>query len=326
MRAAQSRGHRVTIFNRGRTRPGLFPEVEKLVGNRDPNQDTGLEALRNRGWNVVFDDSGYVPRHVQASAELLAPSVELYVYVSSVSCYARNDEPGATEAAAVATLADPTVETMGAQMQNYGALKALCEQAAERALPGRTARVRPGFIVGPEDASGRFTYWPVRFARGGDVLVPGDPRDPLQVIDVRDLAAWMILLGERNITGVYNACGPVRRLAWGELIAACQRNALRVDARNDARSHWASAAALDGARTAFDAFPIWLPPTGETRGFHQRSNAAAVAAGLQCRAIDETVHDTLAWWQSAPADHPGRKLAGPSAEQERSVLRELQLV
>ena len=194
----RAQGHTVTLFNRGKTRPGLFPELEKLQGDRDPDKGEGIRALAGRKFDVVFDDCGYYPRHVRASAELMAPNIGHYIYVSSISCYARTDIENADESAELARIPDPTVETMGAQYENYGALKALCEEAAEAALPGRVTVIRPGFIVGPGDPTDRFTYWPVRVARGGDVLVPGTATDPIQVIDVRDLAEFMVRCAERR--------------------------------------------------------------------------------------------------------------------------------
>src|SRR6185436_15513984 len=167
-------------------------------GDRDPKKGEGLKALEGRKWDAVLDTSGYYPRHVKASAELLAPNIGHYVYVSSISCYAKTDVEGMDEDGALAKLDDPTVETMGKDYANYGGLKALCEQAAEAAMPGRTCVVRPGYIVGPTDPTDRFTYWPARFDKGGDVLVPGAPSDPIQVIDVRDLAEWMVLVGEQG--------------------------------------------------------------------------------------------------------------------------------
>jgi 2'-hydroxyisoflavone reductase len=317
---AQQRGHSVTIFNRGKTRPGLFPHVEKLQGNRDPQKDEGLKSLEGRKWDVVFDDCGYYPRHVRASAELMAPNVGHYVYVSSISCYSNkaNAIEGGNEDAELAVLADPAVETMGPGFENYGGLKVLCEQAAQAAFPGRTTIVRPGYIVGPDDPTGRFTYWPARMDQGGDVLVPGTMEDPIQVIDVRDLSAWMLHLGERGTMGVFNACGPEERMSWNQVIQACQKSA-----RAPAKLHWASLAELKSLGADAEGFPIWAPHEGDSKGFHTWSNARAVKAGLRFRPIEEIAKDTLAWWKSAPADHRGKKLAGPSAEKEAEMLKAL---
>ncbi len=231
--AAQARGHQVTMFNRGKTRPDLFPGVERLHGDRDPRKGEGLKALETGAWDAVIDNSGYYPRQVGASAALLAPRVRQYLYISSISAYKEPNPENGTEEAPLATLKDPTVEDMGKEYQNYGGLKALCEQAAQKAMPGRVAVIRPGYIVGPDDPSGRFTYWPVRFDKGGEIAVPGAPSDPVQIIDVRDLAAWLVRLVEQGTLGVFNACGPERRLGWGSLVSAC----LKAGSA-DARTTW----------------------------------------------------------------------------------------
>src|ERR1051326_2527072 len=209
--AATARGHQLTLFNRGRTRPGLFPNIETLLGDRDPKVGEGLNALRNRKWDVVIDNSGNFPRHVAASAKLLASSTAHYIYISSISAYADSSIEGQDESGRLATTDDPTVETI--TEKTFGPLKVLCEKAAAETFPQRATIVRPGYIVGPDDPSGRFTYWPVRVDRGGGVLVPGAPSDPVQFIDVRDLGAWLISLAEQHTVGTFNATGPKERLA-----------------------------------------------------------------------------------------------------------------
>ena len=316
--AAQARGHTLTLFNRGKTRPNLFPDVEKLHGDRDPKKEPGLKALASEGrqWDAVFDDSGYYPRMVKASADLLAPNVKQYVYVSSISCYAKNDVEGADETAALATMADPTVEDMGKYYANYGALKALCEQAAEKAMPGHVTVVRPGYIVGPDDFSDRFTYWPVRFARGGDVLVPGEPSDPIQIIDVRDLAEWMVKLAENGTIGTFNAAGPAKRMSWGEVIEACQ-----AVGGKESRVHWVKADVLE--KLGVGELPIWAPYSGDSKGFHTWSNARAVKAGLVFRPVATTAKDTLAWFRTLPSDRQEKLRAGLTAEKEAEALAKL---
>lgn len=314
--ACERGGHELTLFNRNRHNTHLFPHVERLKGDRDPDKDDGLRALGGRQWDVVFDDCGYYPRHVKASAELLAPNVGHYVYVSSISCYAKTDVEGMDEEAACAVLEDPTVETMGEGYANYGGLKALCEEAAEAALPGRTCVVRPGYIVGPTDPTDRFTYWPVRFDQGGDVLVPGAPGDPLQVIDVRDLASWMVLVAERGTVGRFNACGPAERLSWGRVIEACRKVASRPS-----EVHWIAPAEVEQHGLAF---PIWAPYAGETRGFHTVANARAVAAGLTFRPIEAIVADTLAWFREQPPERREQLFErNLPAEREAEVLAAL---
>jgi 2'-hydroxyisoflavone reductase len=311
---AQARGHQVTMFNRGKTRPDLFPGVEKLHGDRDPKKGEGLKALEGGHWDAVIDNSAYYPRMVAASAGLLAPRVKQYLIISSISAYHEPNPENGTEDAPLATLADPTVETMGKDFGNYGGLKALCEQAAQKALPGRTAVIRPGYIVGPDDPTGRFTYWPARFDRGGEVAVPGAPGDPVQIIDVRDLAAWLVLMVEQGTTGVFNACGPEHRLPWGDLVQAFQKAG-----HPGAKPVWIPAEFV--AQQKDLEFPIWAPYAGETKGFHTWRNDHAVKAGLRFRPVEQTAKDTLAWFKTQEKVDQGRnKLAGPTAEQEAKLL------
>jgi len=318
--AASARGHTLTLFNRGKTRPTLFPDIEKLHGDRDPKKDPGLKALEGRKWDAVIDDCGYYPRMVSASADRLGPNVKTYVYVSSISCYAKNDVEGADENAELAKIPDPTVEDMGKDYANYGALKALCEGAAEKSMPGRVAVVRPGYIVGPGDFSDRFTYWPVRFARGGDVIVPGEASDPIQIIDVRDLAEWIVKLAEDGTTGKFNAAGPAKRMSWGEVVEAC-KSAGKKDSGKDSRVHWVKADALE--KLGLAEFPIWSPYSGETKGFHTWSNARAVNAGLKFRPVETTAKDTLAWFRTLPQERQDKLKAGPSAADEEAALAKL---
>ena len=311
---ALSRGHEVTLFNRGRSNTHLFPDLPKVLGDRDPDKGEGLKGLAEGEWDVVLDDNGYYPRHVKAAAELLKGRVKHYIYVSSVSAYAAFDQGGLDEDSALAELEDPTVETMGEGFQYYGGLKVLCERAAQAAFPDGCTVVRPGYIVGPGDPTDRFTYWPVRIDRGGEALVPGAKDDPVQVIDVRDLAEWMVHLAEARTTGVFNACGPAERLAWGKVIDACV-----AAAAEPANVHWVSAEELQGEGSP--PLPIWAPPSGEEGGVHTVSNARARAAGLSFRPIALTVSDTLGWFKSLPAERQAGLKAGlPPGEEER-ILR-----
>lgn len=298
VQVAQDRGHTITVFNRGRTeeRIGRLPgEIDRRVGDRDPNKGEGLKSLETGEWDVVIDNSGYYPRMVRASAQLLKPRIGHYIYVSSISAYARNDQPGADEPAPRATLDDPTVENMGDQLQNYGGLKALCEIAVEETMGNRCAIVRPGYIVGPGDPTDRFTYWPLRVQKGGEVLAPGTPDDPIQIIDVRDLAAWMIHVAEQRIGGAFNACGPAKKLSMGETLEACKTACGEHSQGANATLTWVSAEFIEKFPKPIP-LPIWLPPTGETAGFHQWSNAKAVAAGLTFRPVLDTARDLLEWW------------------------------
>ena len=308
--AVRARGHQLTLFNRGKTRPGLFPDIEKLQGDRDPDKGEGLNALRGRQWDAVIDNSGYFPRQVGASARLLASNVKHYIFISSIAVYADNGIENQDETAKVATISDPAVETI--TEQTFGALKALCEKAVKDALPARATVVRPGYIVGPDDPSGRFAYWPVRIDRGGEVLAPGAPGDPVQFIDVRDLGAWLVTLVENRVLDVFNATGPASRLAWGDLLEACRKASSNKSALTWVPGEWV-------AKQGEEVFPIWAPYRGETRGFHTWKNARAVKAGLRFRPYQETVRDTLAWYKTQ--GEGGRtKLAGPAPRKEAELL------
>jgi 2'-hydroxyisoflavone reductase len=309
--AARARGHTITLFNRGKTHPGLFPDVEKLHGDRDGH----LEALVGRGWDAVVDTSGYVPRIVRASAELLAPHVGHYIFVSTVSVYATEDKVGADETAPVGTIDDPTTEQV--TDKSYGPLKALCEQAAEAAMPGRVANVRPGLIVGPGDPTGRFTHWPARMADGGDVLAPGDGTTPVQYIDGRDLGAWLVRIAEDRTVGVYNAFGPEQRATMRQALDACNH------AAGD-RAHlvWVDAAFLAAQNVSeWGDMPMWADAKGENAGFGTRANQRAIAAGLTFRPTEQTARDTLAWL--ATLDEPQRtkyRSSGIARDRELAVL------
>ncbi|HYH99379.1 epimerase [Hyalangium sp.] len=315
--AAQARGHTLTLFNRGKTRPHLFPNVEKLQGDRDPKKGEGLKALEGRRWDVVLDNSGYYPRMVKASAELLAPHVKQYVYISSISAYANNDVPYEDESGPTAKVADPTVETMGKNYENFGGLKRLCEEAVEAALPGLASLIRPGYIVGPDDPTDRFTYWPVRYARGGEMLAPGSPEDPLQIIDVRDLAEWLVKVMENQLTGIYNATGPEKPWTMGALLAACKAAA----GKTDTKPVWVPSEFL--AKNGEDGegdIPIWAPPLDKNKGFHLRSIDKAVKAGLKFRPGAVTVKDTLAYFNGLPEERRNKMRAGLAPEREKALL------
>ncbi|WNG33038.1 SDR family oxidoreductase [Archangium violaceum] len=313
--AARARGHTVTLFNRGKTRPHLFPDVEKLHGDRDPKNGEGLKALEGRSWDAVIDTSGYVPRIVRASAELLAPNVGHYVFISTISVYKELPRPGMDEDAPLATVDDPTNENV---RDNYGALKALCEKAAEAVFPGRTTNIRPGLIVGPDDPTQRFSYWPVRVARGGEVLAPGDGSDPVQFIDVRDLAEWTLLTVENRDVGIFNATGPDKPLSMKGLLEACKQAS-----QSDATFTWADAAFLETQNVAaWTDMPVWVTPGGELAGMSAVSNARAMARGLKFRPTVDTARDTLAWFNGLPPERQAelQKRAGLTPEREREVL------
>lgn len=308
--AARARGHGVTLFNRGKTNPHLFPDLEKLHGDRKSD----LSALEGRSWDAVVDTSGYVPADVTRSATLLAPNIGQYLFVSTTSVYARLDRPGLDESAPVATLDDPTTEKVTGE--TYGALKALCEQAAEAAMPGRTTNLRPGLIVGPGDPTDRFTYWPARYARGGDVLAPNAADDPTQFIDARDLAAFIVTAIERGTVGTYNVDAEPGALTMGRVLDAC-----RAAARTQCTTTWVPAAFLaEHGVSPWQDLPLWMPAEGESAGFGRVSVAKAKAAGLAWRPLPQTVADTLAYFRSWPEERRAKLRAGLSPEREAAVL------
>jgi len=279
--AALARGDEVTLFNRGETNPELFPEAEKLRGDRDGD----LSALEGREWDAVIDPSGYVPRVVRASAEALRGSVGHYLFVSSASVYAEPYVAGFDESA-------PTLEPEWESeevLAHYGQLKAACEQVVREVFPEAHTNVRAGLIVGPHDASGRFTYWPLRIAAGGEVLAPGSPEGLTQFIDVRDLGAWLVTACADRAVGAFNATG--EPVTWGEVLDACP---------GDAKVTWVDEGfLLEREVGPWMELPLWIP--GEEQAFLQMSVAKAHAAGLQTRPLEETARDTFAWAQETGA-------------------------
>lgn len=313
--AALESGHEVTLFNRGRNAPPPFPDVEILTGDRDGQ----LDALRGRSWDAVVDTSGYVPRLVRASAELLAGSVRRYVFISSVSVYADFSRP-IDESSPLAAMPDESVEDVTGA--SYGPLKALSERALEEALPGRALTIRAGVIVGPCDPTVRFSYWTARAARGGEVLAPGDPETPVQIIDVRDLAEWTVRMIEAEEAGVFNASGRAG-LTMGEMLETC-----RSAGGGDSHFTWVDETFLrQRGVLPWTHLPLWMPPSLTThRYFHRIAAERALAAGLTFRPLAETVRDTLAWQRSTEGRPLPEKPGVPvpdltlSAERERELL------
>lgn len=308
--SAQERGHQITLFNRGVSNPGLFPEVEHLTGDRTSD----LHALEGQAWDAVIDTCGYEPAVVRRSAEKLAGSVHWYVFISTLSVYHDTSQPGVDEQAAVEQLPEGADETFSAE--KYGALKALCEQAASAALPGRVLVIRPGLIVGEYDPTDRFTYWPWRVARGGEVLAPGRAEHLTQFVDVRDLADWTVRMVEQKATGVYNATGPRKPLTMGELLETCRRVS-----GSDARITWLSEEfLLENGVQPWSELPLWIPESDPTtRGFDQFSIRKALDAGLTFRSLEDTVASTLDWAASRPPDYTWR--AGLPADREEALLK-----
>lgn len=311
--AATKRGHSVTLFNRGKTDPGRFPNLETLIGDRDGK----LQALEGRKWDAVVDTSGYVPRVVSDSCNLLKDNVGHYLFISTLSVYSDNSKPWMDESGPLMTVEDPKNENV---RENYGALKALCEQAAEKIMPGRVANIRPGLIVGIDDPSDRFTYWPVRVAKGGDVLAPGTPADPVQFIDVRDLGEWCVKVIEDKTVGVYNAVGPNTgakdEVGMGALLDACNKAG-----GGKANLVWADADFLAEQKVeAWSDMPVWVPPKGDSAGFARTSCARAIAKGLTFRSTPDTVKSTLDWFRTEPAEHQAKLKSGIDPEREAAVL------
>ena len=301
-----ARGHTVTLFNRGKTHPELFPDLEKLRGDRDGK----LDALKGRKWDAVVDTSGYVPRIVKMSADLLAPEVKQYVFISSISVYPDDVKPGANEETAVQELKERGSEEV---RKHYGALKALCEKTVEQSMPGRATTIRPGLIVGPGDPTDRYTYWPVRIDRGGEALAPGTGDDPVQYVDARDLAAFVVNVIENGTMGVYNATGPEKQLPMKTMLESS-----RKASASPATLTWVPEPFLEEHKVSpWEDMPVW---TGKEAGFSQIDCKKAIGKGLKFRSADETARDTLAWWKTLPEERRAKVRAGLSPDREKEVL------
>jgi 2'-hydroxyisoflavone reductase len=309
----RARGHKLTLFNRGKRNPTLFPDVETLLGDRNGQVD----ALKGRDWDVVIDDSGYTPKQVKLTTDLLKGHVQHYIFVSSISAYADLTPPGIDEDYRLATLKDPTVEEI--TDSTYGGLKALCEKTVEQAFGKNSAVVRPSYIVGPGDPTDRFTYWPVRASKGGEMLAPGSPSDPIQFIDVRDLAEFMRGCVEQRFNGSYNACNPPGAVTMGDLLEMSKK----LSGANT-KFVWAPTEFLEKNKALETGeVPIWAPPVGEMAGATLISSARAVEKGMRFRTLETTVRDTLAWHGKRPADQQQKLRAGFSPEREAQLLKML---
>lgn len=318
---AVARGHQVTLFNRGKTNTELFPSLERIIGDRnDDISALAAEVAKGRRWDVVIDNTASIPRWVEASAGLLAGSADLYLYTSSMSAYADTSVPGADETAPLGKISTEEAAAVKTNKDitdtNFGPLKALCERAAQTAFPGRSIVVRPGLIVGPGDYSDRFTYWPVRVHRGGEVLAPGDPADPVQFIDCRDLGEWYVRLVETGAVGVYNGVGPASPMSVAEMLYG-----IRATTGGEVSFTWLDAGFLKQHEVAeWAELTVWVPPAGENAGFATASIAAAKAAGLTFRPLATTAVDTLAYWSALPEERRAKPRAGLDPEKERAVL------
>ena len=314
--AALAEGFEVTLFNRGKSNPDLFPDLETRIGDRNTGD---LAALEEGEWDFVVDTSGYVPDHVRQTAELLRDRVGHYVFVSTISVYADFGAEHTDESAEVGTV-EPDVlaeiktiaDSFKGGGQLYGPLKALCEQAAEEAMPGRVANLRSGLIVGPEDSSDRFTYWCVRVGRGGEVLAPGKPDAGVQFVDVRDLGRFCVTCGAERKAGVMNTVGFAFRVTMEEVLYGA-----KIVLGSDAQFTWVDDEyLLEREVGPYMEMPLWLPDG--MRGHFD--NRRALEAGLTTRPIGDTIRDTLAWHLAERGDDYRFGRVGINAERERELL------
>jgi nucleoside-diphosphate-sugar epimerase len=315
VRYAMSRGHKVTTFNRGKSHPNeLPPEVEQLIGDRNGK----LDALKDRQWDVVIDNPTTLPAWVRDAAQILKGNVDRYVFTSTISVY-EDSKKGPDENAPLQNYdgSDPYKETLEAMkargFKTYGPLKALSEKEAEKWFPGRTLIIRPGLIVGPRDESDRFTYWPVRIDRGGEVLAPGAPNDSVQFIDGRDLAEWTIRMAENRETGIYNATGPAKPIGMGGML-----DGIKAALKSSANFTWVSEQFLTDQKVqAWSDMPVWA---GAEDGVTRTDINRALGKGLTFRPLADTARDTLAWFKSLPQDRQSHLKAGVTPEREAEVL------
>lgn len=317
VRYALSRGHKVTVFNRGRTHPGELPkEAEQLLGDRNGQ----LDALKGRTWDVVIDNPASLPVWVRDTAQILKGNVDRYVFISSISVYADTSKQGMDETAPLAKYTGPDAlkETNATLRANnfalFGPLKAQSEAEAEKWFPGKTLVIRPGYIVGPGDESDRFTYWPVRVERGGEVLAPGSPSDPIQIIDARDLAEWTIRMVEQGTVGPFNAVGPKSRLSMERML-----NDMKKTTNSDARFTWVDDDFLK-AQKIIDDFPIWTSTKGPEIGYSTVDISKALSHGLTFRPLSDTTRATLEWFRKQTPERQMKMRAGIKAQREAEVL------
>jgi 2'-hydroxyisoflavone reductase len=314
---ALSRGHQVTVFNRGRTHPGELPkEVEQLIGDRNGK----LDALKGRTWDVCIDIPTTLPVWVRDAAQILKGNVDRYVFISTISVYADTSKPGMDENAPLAKYTGPDAmkETNATMRANnfalYGPLKAASEAEAEKWFPGKALIIRPGYIVGPGDESDRFTYWPVRVERGGEVLAPGTTADPIQIIDARDLAEWTIRMVEQGASGSFNAVGPKSKLTMGRMLAEIKKTT-----NSDARFTWVDADFL-ASQKVVDDIPIWTSPKGPEIGYALTNINKAVSNGLTFRPLSDTTRATLDWFRKQSTERQMKMRAGLKSQREAEVL------
>lgn len=315
---ALNRGHKVTVFNRGKTHPGELPrEAEQLIGDRNGQ----LDALKGRKWDVCIDIPTTLPVWVRDAAQVLKGNVDRYVFISTISVFSDVSKPNMDESGPLAEYkgADAMSETqttLRANMGLYGPLKVQSEKEAEKWFPGKALIIRPGLIVGPGDESDRFTYWPVRIEKGGEVLAPGTPDDPVQYIDARDLAEWVIRMAEQGTVGTFNATGPNYKLTMGKMF-----DGIKAATKSNATFTWADADFLRAQKVrAWSDMPTWVPPKGDSIGFSQINVQKAISKGLTFRSVGDTTKATLEWFHKQTPERQAKLKSGLTAERETAVL------
>ena len=304
-------GWSVTHFNRGKSAREVDPRVEALLGDREGN----LDVLQGRKWDAVVDNSGYVPKFVKVSADLLAPNVGYCLYTSSVCVYktfAGENNEDSPKAAPV----NPDLERL--EPGTYGPMKVLCERYSTEAFKNRIGIIRPGYIAGPGGGGDHIAHWPVRASKGGEMLAPGSPRDPIQIIDVRDLATWMMKMVEARTHGVFNVVSPPRAFTMGDIISVSKK----ASSNPNTQVTWVPADFLiENLRPKEQFLPPWLPPSGNTTAAALVSAARAIEKGLVSRPLWDTVADTLRWFQSLSAEEQAHAAQfGLNEAREREIL------
>lgn len=320
---ALSRGHKVTLFNRGQTNPGLFPNVEKLVGDR--TKPDGYAALKGRHWDVVIDNPTQIPRWVKEAGAALSNNTDRYVFVSTLSAFKNRKAIGITEDGPLNDPAPldaiPTGDTYkaaypGAPTASYGQLKVRCEMEAKAAFGDRTLIVRPGLVVGPGDLTDRFSYWPVRIEKGGEVLAPGAPDNHVAFIDQRDLTEWMIRLCEDERSGVYNAVGPRYGMTTAEMLYG-----IKACTTGTATFTWVDTDfVLERKLRPYADLPVWMPARGDSEGWARMDISKALGAGLTFRSLADTTQATLRYYHDQPPERQASLRAGLPPEKERDAL------
>lgn len=324
VRYALARGHKVTVFNRGRRNDRLPAGVTELIGDRNLHQ---LDALKDKTWDAVIDNPTTLPFWVKDAGEILKDRTRQYVFISTISVYdTSKPQSGVNESSPLVEYAkgDPLAVTQQTLMKDiaelYGAMKTASEREAQKWFGDRTTIIRPTLIVGPGDDSFRFTYWPYRIARGGEILAPGDGQDSLQIIDCRDLAEWTVRMVENATTGTFNAAGPASPMTMAEQLYGIRA---AFDGNHDVRFTWAPAEFLEAhGVSAWSDMPTWIPRGTSDHAAMNADNRRAVGAGLTFRPLAASAVDALEWFRAAPADAQARMLksAGLAPERERAAL------